>query len=61
MSLIVYQAEILEEDSAITWGKHVSKKYVPKDVSKQVRLSARPFIKWLEEQESDDEEDEEDE
>jgi len=53
-----YQAEILEEEPALNWGKHVSKKYVPKETSKQVRLAAKPFIKWLEEQDSEEEDDE---
>jgi translation initiation factor 5 len=37
----------------------ISKKYVPKEVSKQVRLAAKPFIKWLEENQGSDSEEEE--
>ncbi|CAN3368977.1 eukaryotic translation initiation factor 5 [Diutina catenulata] len=52
-----YDKEIVSEDVIISWGTKVSKKYVPKDVSKKVRKTAKPFIKWL--QEADEESDEE--
>lgn len=55
-----YQAEILEEEPAIYWGEHVSKKFVDKDISKKIRRAAGPFITWLKEQESDDEEEDDD-
>ncbi|KAG9104497.1 hypothetical protein FRC06_001878 [Ceratobasidium sp. 370] len=42
-----YQTDILEEEVIVQWGTHVSKKYVDRDVSKRVRKSADPFIKWL--------------
>ncbi|TIB85903.1 hypothetical protein E3Q06_01754 [Wallemia mellicola] len=53
----IYQADLLEEAVIQHWGTHVSKKYVDKDVSKKVRVSAKPFLKWLEEAESEDESD----
>jgi len=49
-----YQAEVLEEEVITQWGTHVSKKYVPKDVSKKVRKSAEPMLKWFEEADEDD-------
>lgn len=52
-----YDKEIVSEDVIISWGTKVLKKYVPKDVSKKVRKTAKPFIKWL--QEADEESDEE--
>lgn len=55
--MVLYQADILEEDVIKQWGTHVSKKYVDKDTSKKVRKSSEPFLKWLEE--ADDDEDEE--
>ncbi|TIA98188.1 hypothetical protein E3P94_02615 [Wallemia ichthyophaga] len=53
----IYQADLLEEEVIQHWGTHVSKKYVDKDVSKKVRVSAKPFLKWLDEAESEDESD----
>ncbi|KAH9963518.1 domain found in IF2B/IF5-domain-containing protein [Russula dissimulans] len=52
-----YQADVLEEDVATSWGRHVSKKYVDKETSKKVRKASEPFLKWLEEAEDDEEED----
>ncbi|KAK8866011.1 hypothetical protein IAR55_001162 [Kwoniella newhampshirensis] len=55
--MILYQADILDEELVKQWGTHVSKKYVDKDKSKKVRKSAEAFLKWLDE--ADDESDEE--
>lgn len=53
----LYDKEIISEEVIISWGSKVSKKYVPKDVSKKVRKAAKPFITWLKEadEESDNE------
>ncbi|CCA73908.1 probable TIF5-translation initiation factor eIF5 [Serendipita indica DSM 11827] len=51
----LYQADLLTEEAAKQWGTHVSKKYVDRDTSKRVRKAAEPFIKWLDEAESDEE------
>ncbi|KAM0755167.1 eukaryotic translation initiation factor 5 [Meredithblackwellia eburnea MCA 4105] len=53
--MALYQADILEEEVLTHWGGVVSKKYVPKDISKKVKKAAAPFLKWLEE--ADDSED----
>lgn len=53
----LYDSEIISEEAIVEWGSKVSKKYVPKDVSKKVRKAAKPFVKWL--QEADEESDEE--
>jgi translation initiation factor 5 len=42
--MVLYQADIIDEELAIQWGTHVSKKYVDKDVSKKVRKSAEAFV-----------------
>jgi hypothetical protein len=42
--MVLYQADIIDEETAIQWGTHVSKKYVDKDVSKKVRKSAEAFV-----------------
>ncbi|RLV91687.1 Eukaryotic translation initiation factor 5 [Spathaspora sp. JA1] len=52
-----YDRDILSEEVLIAWGSKVSKKYVPKDISKKVRKAAKPFVKWL--QEAEEESDEE--
>lgn len=54
--MALYQDDVLDEDVAKHWGAHVSKKYVPKDVSKKVRKNADAFLKWLDEADSSDEE-----
>lgn len=53
----LYDSDLVSEEVIVEWGLKVSKKYVPKDVSKKVRKAAKPFIKWL--QEADEESDEE--
>ncbi len=40
-----YQAEVLEEDVVMSWGTHISKKYVDKETSKKVRKASEPFLK----------------
>ncbi|CDK27550.1 unnamed protein product [Kuraishia capsulata CBS 1993] len=50
----LYDRDILSEDVIVDWGTKVSKKYVPKDISKKVRKAAKPFLKWLEEAESEE-------
>ncbi|KAK6461577.1 eukaryotic translation initiation factor 5 [Scheffersomyces coipomensis] len=54
---ILYDKEVISEETIIAWGSKVSKKYVAKDISKKVRKAAKPFVKWL--QEADEESDEE--
>lgn len=53
----LYDKELISEEVILSWGSKVSKKYVPKDVSKKVRKAAKPFITWL--QEADEESDNE--
>lgn len=55
--LQIYENDIVSENSIKDWGSKVSKKYVSKEVSKKVKKAAKPFIKWLEEAESEDESD----
>ncbi|CAH2355142.1 eukaryotic translation initiation factor 5 [[Candida] railenensis] len=54
----VYDKDLISEEVIIEWGSKVSKKYVPKDVSKKVRKAAKSFVKWL--QEADEESEDED-
>ncbi|KAI3405199.1 TIF5 [Candida oxycetoniae] len=54
-----YERDLLGEEVIIPWGQKISKKYVPKDVSKKVRKAARPFVHWLQEAEEEDSDEEE--
>lgn len=56
--LALYNKDLLSEEVITSWGSKVSKKYVPKDVSKKVRKAAKPFVKWLEEAEEEESDDE---
>lgn len=59
---LLYDIDILSEQAVIEWADKVSKKYVPREVSQEIHKQAEPFVKWLQEadtEESDsDEEDE---
>jgi translation initiation factor 5 len=57
--LAYYQADLIGEEVAKAWGTKASKKYVDITVSRKVRKAAEPFIKWLDEAESEEESDEE--
>ncbi|EHB00637.1 Eukaryotic translation initiation factor 5 [Heterocephalus glaber] len=56
-------AHLREEEVIISWSEKASKKYVSKELAKDIHLKAEPFIKWLkeaEEESSGGEEDDED-
>jgi translation initiation factor 5 len=56
----VYDLDIIQDDVFIKWGEKPSKRYVDKDVSKEIKKAAAPFLEWLEnasEEESDEESD----
>lgn len=55
----LYDLDLVEEEVILAWGKKPSKKYVSKDVSKEIRKKAEPFLQWLAtaEEESSEEED----
>ncbi|KAM6274198.1 eukaryotic translation initiation factor 5 [Porphyrio hochstetteri] len=60
----MYDADLLEEEVILGWAEKASKKYVSKELAKEIRVKAEPFIKWLkeaEEESSGNEEDDEDE
>uniref|UniRef100_A0A8C9RT45 Eukaryotic translation initiation factor 5 n=1 Tax=Scleropages formosus TaxID=113540 RepID=A0A8C9RT45_SCLFO len=62
----LYDADLLEEDVILAWAEKVSKKYVSKELAKEIHAKAAPFVKWLKEAEeesegSDEEEDDNDE
>lgn len=51
---VFYDLDILDEEVIIEWDKKVSKKYVSKEVSKEIHEKAAMLIKWL--KEADEEE-----
>uniref|UniRef100_A0A3P8Y9Q8 Eukaryotic translation initiation factor 5 n=1 Tax=Esox lucius TaxID=8010 RepID=A0A3P8Y9Q8_ESOLU len=57
----LYDADLLEEDVILAWADKVSKKYVSKELAKEIHAKAAPFIKWLKEAEEESEGSEEDE
>lgn len=55
--MALYDEDLVSEDVIRDWGSHVSKKYVDKETSRNIRKAARPFLKWLDEADEDDDED----
>ena len=55
----MYDADLVDEEVFFVWGTKVSKKYVDKNTSKELRLKAQPFLTWLKEAESEEESEEE--
>uniref|UniRef100_A0A8C9B3Y7 Eukaryotic translation initiation factor 5 n=1 Tax=Phocoena sinus TaxID=42100 RepID=A0A8C9B3Y7_PHOSS len=49
----MYYADLLEEEVIISWSEKASKKYVSKELAKEIRVKAEPFIKWLKEAEEE--------
>jgi translation initiation factor 5 len=56
--MVLYNEDILSEDTITKWGTKASKKYIDLSISKKVRKSAETFLTWLAEAESDDEDSE---
>ncbi|XP_029585858.1 eukaryotic translation initiation factor 5 [Salmo trutta] len=55
----LYDADLVEEDVILSWAEKVSKKYVSKELAKEIHARASPFIRWLKEAEEESEEDSE--
>ena len=51
-----YQADLLTEEVAKSWGQKASKKYVDIATSRKVRQAADKFLQWLDQAESDEDE-----
>ncbi|KAF2086412.1 hypothetical protein K490DRAFT_44374 [Saccharata proteae CBS 121410] len=56
-----YQNDLVSEETLKTWAAKASKKYVDINTSKKVRKSAKTFVEWLEQAESDDDSEEDSE
>jgi len=52
--ILIYNADLVDEDVVKKWGSRASKKYIDLATSKKVRKSADVFLTWLNEAESDD-------
>jgi len=57
---VLYDLDIVEEETILDWGKKVSKKHVSKEVSAAIHEKATPFLKWLQEAEEDSDDSDED-
>ncbi|KAI7861667.1 domain found in IF2B/IF5-domain-containing protein [Spinellus fusiger] len=55
--MALYKADILEDDVFIKWGEKPSKRYVDKEVSKEIKKAAKPFLEWLENASEEEESD----
>uniref|UniRef100_A0A8C7J3G8 Eukaryotic translation initiation factor 5 n=1 Tax=Oncorhynchus kisutch TaxID=8019 RepID=A0A8C7J3G8_ONCKI len=51
----LYDADLVEEDVILSWAEKVSKKYVSKELAKEIHARASPFIRWLKEAEEESE------
>ncbi|KAF3845101.1 hypothetical protein F7725_008264 [Dissostichus mawsoni] len=49
----LYDSDLLEEDVIFAWAEKVSKKYVSKELAKEIQTKAAPFVKWLKEAEEE--------
>lgn len=56
----LYDKDILEEKSLISWGDKAYKKTVGKELAEEIHTKAAPFIKWLKEAEEEESESDED-
>lgn len=56
----IYDLDIVEDEVFLKWGEKPSKRYVEKDISKQVKAAAKPFLEWLENAEEESSEEESD-
>ncbi|XP_075049049.1 eukaryotic translation initiation factor 5 [Mixophyes fleayi] len=56
----MYDADLLEEEVIFSWAEKPSKKYVSKELAKDIRAKAEPFIKWLKEAEEESSGDDDD-
>lgn len=56
---VLYDLDIVDEETILDWGKKVSKKHVSKEVSAAIHEKAQPFLRWLQEAEEDSSTDDE--
>jgi translation initiation factor 5 len=63
-----YDADLVDEDTVIDWARapirndcSAEESMISDDALEELKMSAKPFITWLEEAESDDDDDDEEE
>lgn len=59
---VAYDIDYVSEEVVIEWSKKASKKFVSRELSKEIRVKAAPFVDWLqnaEEEEGDEQQEEE--
>ncbi|CCD66940.1 Eukaryotic translation initiation factor 5 [Caenorhabditis elegans] len=57
----LYDEDVCEEDSLISWGEKPSSKYVSKSFAKKIIENSQPVLNWLKEAEEETEEESDDE
>lgn len=57
---ILYDCDLVLEDSILAWGEKPSSKYVKKAKAKEILDKVAPVLKWLKEAEEEDSDEEED-
>ncbi|KAG1150139.1 hypothetical protein G6F37_001848 [Rhizopus arrhizus] len=50
----LYDLDIIEDEVFLKWGEKPSKRYVDRDISKDIKKAAKPFLEWLETAEEED-------
>ncbi|KAI8978596.1 domain found in IF2B/IF5-domain-containing protein [Pilobolus umbonatus] len=56
----LYDLDIIEDEVFLKWGEKPSKRYVEREISKEIKKAAQPFLEWLENAEEEDSEEESD-
>jgi translation initiation factor 5 len=50
----LYDLDIIEDEVFIKWGEKPSKRYVERDISKEIKKAAVPFLEWVQNAEEED-------
>ncbi|KAI8969075.1 domain found in IF2B/IF5-domain-containing protein [Mycotypha africana] len=56
----LYDLDIIEDEVYLKWGEKPSKRYVERDISKEIKKAAAPFLDWVENAEEESSEEESD-
>lgn len=57
----LYDTDLVDEETFLSWGEKASKKYVDRKISKEIREKAEPFLAWLKEADEEDSEEDDEE
>jgi translation initiation factor 5 len=50
----LYDLDIIEDEVFLKWGEKPSKRYVDRDISKEIKKAAVPFLDWVQNAEEED-------